>query len=425
MWDSPMTSITETGPVEAAISGKRWVQLVLGFIAMMTISSPQYVWTLFVAPFQTTTGAALPAIQFTISLVIVLQTFSSPIQGFLVDKFGPRALIAVGAAMSGVGWIASSKIATLEGLYLTYGLLCGIGTGIVYVGIVGLMVKWFPDRRGLATGVVAAGYGFGAILTTNSIYTMIQSVGYRQTLVIFGAIFAIIGVLAALGMRMPTELDALPAPAVAASGRDIPPKDMLRTKVFWLMFVMMTMMSTGGLMIIVNFAPFSKDFGVANMMLYGFAALPLALTIDRVTNGLTRPFFGWISDHIGRENTMAVAFLLEAAAVSVMVYYRSDALLFVTLSAVVFFGWGEIFSLFPSTLTDTYGAKYGTTNYGFLYMAQGVGSVLGGPAAAYLHDVTGSWLPVFGLIIGLDTLTAILALAALKPMRRAYLAKMA
>jgi MFS transporter, OFA family, oxalate/formate antiporter len=420
-----MTSITEAEPVESAISGKRWVQLVLGFIAMMTISSPQYVWTLFVAPFQTTTGAALPAIQFTISLVIVLQTFSSPVQGFLVDKFGPRALIAVGAAMSGAGWIASSKIATLEGLYLTYGLLCGIGTGIVYVGIVGLMVKWFPDRRGLATGVVAAGYGFGAILTTNPIYTMIQSVGYQQTLVIFGAIFAVIGVLAALGMRMPTEHDALPAPTVTASGRDIPPKDMLRTRVFWLMFVMMTMMSTGGLMIIVNFAPFSKDFGVANMMLYGWAALPLALTIDRVTNGLTRPFFGWVSDHIGRENTMAVAFLLEAAAVSVMVYYRNDALMFVALSAVVFFGWGEIFSLFPSTLTDTFGAKYATTNYGFLYMAQGVGSVLGGPAAAYLHDVTGSWLPVFGLIIGLDTLTAILALAALKPTRRAYLAKMA
>jgi MFS transporter, OFA family, oxalate/formate antiporter len=420
-----MTSITETGPVASEISGKRWAQLGLGFVAMMTISSPQYVWTLFVAPFQTTTGAALPAIQFTISLVIVLQTFSSPIQGFLVDKFGPRTLIAVGAALSGAGWIASSQITTLEGLYLTYGLLCGVGTGIVYVGIVGLMVKWFPDRRGLATGMVAAGYGFGAILTTNPIYTMIQSVGYQQTLVIFGTIFAIIGVLAALWMRMPTERDALPAPTVTAGGREIPPKEMLRTKVFWLMFVMMTMMSTGGLMIIVNFAPFSKDFGVANMMLFGFAALPLALTIDRVTNGLTRPFFGWVSDHIGRENTMAIAFLLEAAAVSVMVYYRNDAVLFVALSAVVFFGWGEIFSLFPSTLTDTFGAKYATTNYGFLYIAQGVGSVLGGPAAAYLHDFTGSWLPVFGLIIGLDTLTAILALAALKPMRRAYVAKMA
>jgi MFS transporter, OFA family, oxalate/formate antiporter len=417
-----MTSITETAPLAPAISGKRWLQLLLGFITMMTISSPQYVWTLFVKPFQTTTGGALPAIQLTISILIVLQTWLSPAQGFLVDKLGPRFLIAIGAAMSGAGWILASKVTTLEGLYLSYGLLCGIGTGIVYIGIVGQMVKWFPDRRGLATGVVAAGYGFGAILTTFPIDSMMKTAGYQQTLVVFGAIFAVIGVLAALGMRSPGATDHLPAPVVTSSASDVAPATMLGTKVFWLMFVMMTMMSTGGLMIIVNFAPFARDFGVADVMVFGLAALPLALTVDRITNGLTRPFFGWVSDHIGRENTMALAFLLEAAAVSVMVYFRNDAFIFVVLSAVVFFGWGEIFSLFPSTLTDTFGAKYATTNYGFLYMAQGIGSVLGGPAAAYLHDYTGSWLPVFGLIIALDTLTAILALAALKPMRRAYLA---
>jgi MFS transporter, OFA family, oxalate/formate antiporter len=429
-----MASITDTAPLAPAISGKRWMQLLLGFIAMMTISSPQYVWTLFVKPFQTTTGAALPAIQFTISLVIILQTFSSPIQGYLVDKFGPRFLISFGTILSGLGWITSAKIpalvaasgsalSPLQVLYLTYGVLCGIGTGIVYVGIIGLMVKWFPDRRGLATGAVAAGYGFGAILTTFPIDNMIKSAGYEQTLIVFGSIFAVVGVLSAIFMRTPTEHDKLPAPVVSSTARDVGPFTMMRTGVFWLMFVMMTMMSTGGLMIIVNFAPFSRDFGVADIMVYGMAALPLALTVDRITNGLTRPFFGWVSDHIGRENTMALAFFLEAAAVSVMVYYRNDALTFVALSAVVFFGWGEIFSLFPSTLTDTFGAKNATTNYGWLYIAQGIGSVLGGPVAAYLHDLSGSWLPVFGLVIGLDTLTAILALLALKPLRRSYLAR--
>jgi OFA family oxalate/formate antiporter-like MFS transporter len=156
---------------------------------------------------------------------------------------------------------------------------------------------------------------------------------------------------------------------------------------------------------------------------FGFAALPLALTVDRITNGLTRPFFGWISDHIGRENTMALACLMEAAAVTAMLLLRDNAVLFVIMSAVVFFGWGEIFSLFPSTLTDTFGTKFATTNYGFLYMAQGIGSVLGGPAAAWLHDLTGSWLPIFGLIITMDVLTGVLALVALKPMRRAYRAR--
>ncbi|MFZ0117042.1 MAG: MFS transporter, partial [Xanthobacteraceae bacterium] len=214
--------------------------------------------------------------------------------------------------------------------------------------------------------------------------------------------------------------DSVPPAPPMASAKDVPPRIMLRTNVFWLRFVMMTMMSTGGLMIISQFAPFARDFGVANIMVFGFAALPLALTVDRITNGLTRPFFGWVSDHIGRENTMALAFLMEAAAVTAMMLLRDKAMLFVILSAVVFFGWGEIFSLFPSTLTDTFGTKFATTNYGFLYMAQGIGSVLGGPVAAWLHDLTGSWLPIFGVIITMDVLTGVLALVALKPLRRAY-----
>jgi OFA family oxalate/formate antiporter-like MFS transporter len=184
---------------------------------------------------------------------------------------------------------------------------------------------------------------------------------------------------------------------------------------------MMTMMSTGGLMVISQFAAFSRDFGVADIIVLGAAALPLALTVDRITNGLTRPFFGWVSDRIGRENTMGIAFFLEAAAILAMLYFRDNALAFVALSGVVFFGWGEIFSLFPSTLTDTFGTRHATTNYGFLYMAQGIGSVLGGPVAALIHGAAGSWLPVFGLIIAMDALTAILALAVLKPMRRAWL----
>jgi MFS family permease len=274
----------------------------------------------------------------------------------------------------------------------------------------------------LATGVVAAGYGFGAILTTFPIDSMMKQSGYQHTLVVFGIVLGLIGALAALAMRMPTSDDALPPPPELASKVGVAPGEMLRSKVFWLMFFMMTMMSTGGLMIISQFAAFSRDFGVANVMVFGLAALPLALTVDRLTNGLTRPFFGWVSDRIGRENTMGIAFLMEAASVTLMVMFRDNALVFVILSGVVFFGWGEIFSLFPSTLTDTFGAKNATTNYGWLYIAQGVGSILGGPLAALLREQTGSWLPVFAIIIAMDALTGILALAVLKPMRRAYAA---
>ena len=413
-------------PSQIAALNARWIQLLLGFIVMMTISSPQYVWTLFVPSFQKTTGSILSEVQWTITILIVLQTWLAPMQGFLVERFGPKLLIGLGALMNGAGWIASSYIQTIWGLYATYGLLCGIGTGIVYIGIIGLMVKWFPDRRGLATGVVAAGYGFGAILTTFPIDSMIKASGYQHTLVVFGAIFGVIGLIGALMLRSPSEERMTGEATLATKEVGYAPIIMLRSPVFWLMFVMMSMMSTGGLMVITQFTSFAKSFGITaqtTVVIFGmaFAAIPAALTFDRITNGLTRPFFGWVSDHIGRENTMAIAFILEGIAIFLMLQYRSDPYLLVVLSGLVFFGWGEIFSLFPSTLTDTFGTKYATTNYGFLYMAQGVGSILGAPIAAMIYEATGSWMPVFGLVIGMDVLTGLLALFVLKPLRRAWI----
>jgi OFA family oxalate/formate antiporter-like MFS transporter len=405
---------------ETAVRG-RWIQLGLGLLAMMAISSPQYVWTLFVKPFQTTTGASLAAVQITFSLLIVLQTFFSPVQGYLLDRFGPKLLISIGMVLTGLGWVTAAYTDSLVGLYATYGLLCGVGTGIVYVGIVGLMVRWFPDRRGFAAGLVAAGYGMGAMLTTFPIDATMTAAGYRTALVAFGIIFGAVGVLAALGLRAPRPGEVPTEAHVATSAGDTAPKDMLRTPVFWLMFAMMTMMSTGGLMVTSQFAAFAREFGIADVVVLGFAALPLALTFDRVMNGFTRPFFGWVSDHIGRENTMGLAFLLEAAAIGLLLYYRQNAAAFVLLSGLVFFGWGEIFSLFPSTLTDTFGTKNATTNYGFLYMAQGVGSILGGPVAALIREGTGSWLTVFGIVIAMDVATGLLALFVLKPMRQARL----
>src|SRR6204780_3295598 len=205
----------------------RWVQLVLGLIAMMSISSPQYVWTLFTKPLQETLGATLPAVQVTFTILVVLQTWLSPVQGYLVDRFGARMLIGAGCLLSGLGWISSAYATSLTGLYLTYGLFCGIGTGIVYVGIIGLMVRWFPDRRGFATGMVAAGYGFGAIATTFPISSMMASAGYQHTLVVFGIILGVVGAAAALAMRMPQATDKLPKVAVMSSAKDVAPTDIL------------------------------------------------------------------------------------------------------------------------------------------------------------------------------------------------------
>jgi oxalate/formate antiporter len=412
----------------AAWHSNRWNQLVLGVIAMMAISSPQYVWTLFTGPLNAKLGTTLAQLQWTFSLLIILQTWCSPLQAYLVDRFGPRLLISLGALLAGGSWILSAAVDNIWALYLTYGVIGGFGTGIIYVGVIGLMVRWFPDRRGLAAGLAAAGYGFGAFFTSFPIDSMIKSSGYAHTLVVWGVIQGVIGIVAAQWLRLPPDAyrveSTAPTAVIAAqqTRRNFSPREMLKNPIFYLLFVMMSMMSTSGLMVTSNVGPFAKDFGVANVLVLGMAALPLSLTLSRFTNGLTRPFFGWISDHIGREATMALAFSLEAVAILVLFAFINQPALFVVLTGLVFFGWGEIFSLFPSTLTDTFGPKYAATNYGFLYIAQGVGSILGGPAAAFLKQTTGSWTAVFIVVAVLDALTAVLAITVLQTLRRQHFA---
>jgi OFA family oxalate/formate antiporter-like MFS transporter len=405
----------------------RWSQLVLGVIAMMAISSPQYTWTLFTGPLNQKLGTTLAELQWTFSLLIILQTWFSPFQAYLVDRFGPRLLISLGAILSGGSWVLSAPVDNIWMLYLVYGVIGGFGTGIIYVGVIGLMVRWFPDRRGLATGLAAAGYGFGAIFTSFPIDSMIKSSGYAHTLLVWGVIQGIIGVVVAQGLRLPPDNYRPPSAAIAAgrpqqSRRDYSPGEMLKNPIFWLLFVMMSMMSTSGLMVVSNVGPFANEYKVSQALVLGMAALPLSLTLSRFTNGLTRPFFGWVSDHIGRESTMTLAFSLECVAILVLFAFIDRPALFVVLTGLVFFGWGEIFSLFPSTLTDTFGPKYAATNYGFLYIAQGVGSILGGPAAAFLKQTTGSWTAVFIAVAVLDAVTALLAITALRQMRQRHFA---
>jgi oxalate/formate antiporter len=409
-------------PAAAAVpaAGTAWTQLLLGLICMMTISSPQYVWTLLTKPLMAKFGVELPALQVTFSILVVLQGFFSPFQGALIDRFGARTLISIGTLLAGVSWIFAAHASSATMLYLTYGGLGGLGTGIVYVGVVGLVVRWFPGNRGFAAGIVAAGYGMGAIVTTFPIASTLASHGIDYTLGLYGAIFAVVGVLAAQGLRTaPQTREA----DTATSSRDFRPSQMLKTPIFWLMFLMMTMMSTSGLMVTSQMASFAADFGVSKVLVFGLAAVPLALTIDRFCNGLTRPLFGWVSDRFGRENTMTFAFALEGIAMTLWLMTRSDPMLFVLLSGIVFFGWGEIFSLFPSTLTDTFGNRFATANYGWLYVSFGIGSIFGGPLAALLHQHAGSWIPVFGCAIALDLTTALLAFFVLKPSRARFLAR--
>ena len=304
----------------------------------------------------------------------------------------------------------------------------GIGAGVIYGGSVGNALKWFPDRRGLAAGLTAAGFGAGSALTVIPISNMIASSGYEAAFLWFGLGQGVVVMLVALMLRAPKagEVTAPAAPAVQQTLRDYSPVEVLKTPVFWVMYAMFVMVGAGGLMAVAQLAPIATDFkvGTIPVSILGLTlpALTFALTIDRVLNGVCRPFFGWVSDHIGRENTMFVAFLIEGIGIYALLVFAGNPLLFVILSGLVFFAWGEIYSLFPATCTDIYGRKFATTNYGMLYTAKGTAALLV-PLANVLTNATGSWHAVFYVAAVLNIVAAVMALAMLKPMRKLVMAK--
>jgi OFA family oxalate/formate antiporter-like MFS transporter len=388
---------------------------------MVMIANLQYGWTLFVNPIDQKYHWGRAAIQVAFTIFVLTETWLVPIEGYLIDKFGPRVMIAGSGVLVAIAWAINSVADSLFLLYVG-AAIGGIGAGVIYGGSVGNALKWFPDRRGLAAGLTAAGFGAGSALTVIPIANMIQSSGYQSAFLRFGLGQGIVVVLVALFLRAPKpgEVNAPAAPAVAQSKRDYGPGEVLRTPVFWVMYAMFVMVGAGGLMATAQLAPIAKDFNVGGIpvSILGITlpTLTFALSIDRVLNGFCRPFFGWVSDNIGRENTMFIAFFAEGVGIWFLYLNANDPLLFVLLSGVVFFAWGEIYSLFPATCTDIYGRTFATTNYGLLYTAKGTASLIV-PLANVLQVTTGSWKVVFLVAAALNIVAAIMAVVVLKPMR--------
>ena len=404
-----------------ASEATRWGQLIFGIICMVMIANLQYGWTLFVGPIDAKYNWGRAAIQIAFTIFVLTETWLVPIEGYLIDKFGPRIMISLSGVLVAIGWVINSVADSLFLLYVG-AAVGGIGAGVVYGGSVGNALKWFPDRRGLAAGLTAAGFGAGSALTVVPIANMIQSSGYEAAFLWFGLGQGIVVTLVALLLRAPQagEVAAPAAAAVQQTRRDYTPAEALKTPVFWVMYAMFVMVGTGGLMAVAQLAPIANDFKVATVpvSLIGLTlpALTFALTIDRVLNGLCRPFFGWVSDQIGRENTMFIAFLIEGIGIYALLMVAGNPVLFVIMSGLVFFAWGEIYSLFPATCTDIYGRKFATTNYGMLYTAKGTAALVV-PLANVLTTATGSWHAVFYVAAILNIVAAVMALAVLKPMR--------
>jgi MFS transporter, OFA family, oxalate/formate antiporter len=414
----PTASPTAEGPYF------RWLQLAMGIVCMAMIANLQYGWTLFVDPIDAKYHWGRAAIQLAFTLFVVTETWLVPVEAWFVDKYGPRVVIAFGGVMISLAWILNSYADSLVLLYLA-AIIGGIGAGSVYGTCVGNALKWFPDRRGLAAGATAAGFGAGAAITVVPIANMIAASGYQYAFLTFGIGQGVIVFILAFFLRkpsraMPPKKKQLNLPQTKV---DFTPPQVLRSPIFWVMYLVFVMVAAGGLMTAAQIAPIAKDFKIADapVGLLGFqmAALTFAISLDRIFDGFGRPFFGWVSDTIGREHTMFIAFGTGALMLLTLSVYGHIPIVFVLATAVYFGVFGEIYSLFPATSGDTFGVKYATTNNGMLYTAKGTASLLV-PLASIIATNYG-WQAVFVVAVALNATAALMAIFVIKPMRRAFI----
>jgi OFA family oxalate/formate antiporter-like MFS transporter len=371
----------------------RWFQLCASLVAMIMIANLQYAWTLFVQPLADNTGWGLTQIQFAFTLFILFQTWVQPLDGWLIDRLGPRGFISAAGLLCGVGWAGMGYATSLPMLYVLY-CAAGIGAAFVYSGSIGSALKWFKERRGLASGIMAAGFGGGTALFIPFISSMIESRGYQSTFVATGVLQGIVIVVVAQFLRHPPAAALVAAPAAGTTPkvgyRHFTTGEMLRTPQFYVMYAMFVMMATGGLLVTANAGPMARAWGLSA------AALALAATLSPIANGASRIFWGWVSDRLGRETTMVVAFLLQAIClVLVITIGQTSAMWFAITLVLVYFTWGEIYSLFPSATADYFGTRHATSNYAVLYTAKGVASIIGGWFGAFLFEQSGSWAFIF------------------------------
>ena len=413
-----------TAPQTKNLNSPRWPTLIPCVVAMLAIANLQYAWTLFTTDITKTFHARLDQVQWALTFFVIAQTALFPISAYLVDRFGPRRVVTLASLLVAIGWVGAGWVNSLPALYAVYAI-GGVGAGAVYSSCVGVAMKWFPDRRGLCVGVVAGSYGFGTALTTLPISYLIEHNGYRAAFMIFGAIQGVLVLGAAQFLRMPpvgwlpAGWEAIKAKVqrkVQQSTRDCSPGEMLRSGSFYLLYLMMTLVTASGLMLTAQLKPIGVTYGYDKYALFGgFTVLTLTLSVNQVLNGSARPFFGWISDHLGRYDTMAMVFVMEAIAITALTMVVDKPFWFIAISALMFFAWGDIYSLFPAAIADIFGTKYATTNYGIQYTAKGIGSILAGPGAALLMAASHSWIPVFWGAVACNVFAAGLAVLWLKP----------
>ena len=412
-------------PVMEGTPATRWIQLGAGVVCMAMIANLQYGWTLFVDPISKTNHWDRASVQLAFTFFVMTETWMVPLKAWIGDRYGPRPVMMAGAVLIAIAWVINAYAHSLGLLYLG-AVVAGLGAAAIYGTCVGNALKWFPDKRGLAAGATAAGFGAGAALTVVPIAQMIAAAGYRHAFLVFGIGQGLVVLLVGLIIHAPKILHPpiVRRLSIPQAKRSVKPNKAVRTPVFWLLYVIFALVAAGGLMTAAQISPIANDYGIAKtpVALFGIsaAALTFALSLDRILDGIGRPLFGMLSDRIGREFTMGIAFTTAAAMLLLLGVAGRDPIVFVVASAFYFLVFGEIYSLFPATCGDTFGSRYAATNAGMLYTAKGFGALLVPIASVIAAHY--SWEAVFMVTVGLNVTAALLALFVLRPMRRRYIA---
>ena len=387
----------------------RWFQLGAALVAMVMIANLQYAWTLFVNPLREANGWSLTDVQWAFTLFILCQTWVQPLDGWLIDRLGPRRFISLAGVLCGLGWAGMGYATSLPARYSLYAV-AGVGAALVCSGCIGSALRWFPDRRGFAAGIIAAGFGGGTALFIPIIAFIIGNYGYRTALLWTGVAQGVVIFAVAEFLCHPAHGVAAaprrPGSAAPKAQQQFTTGEMLRAPHFYVMYAMFVMMAIGGLMVTANAGQMAQAFGLAA------GALTLAASLSPLVNAASRIFWGWASDRIGRERAMIIAFVLQAVSLLLVVGIgHLSAAWFALTLVLVYFTWGEIYSLFPALLDDYFGSRHATSNYGILYTAKGVASIVGG-VAALLFERFGTRSAAFYGSAGLTLVAAVLAVGA-------------
>jgi MFS transporter, OFA family, oxalate/formate antiporter len=417
------------------IAGNRWVQLISGIIAMILISNYQYAFTLFSPGMkQTFAGVPYAKIAAVFSAFILFETWPMPVAGYFVDKFGIRKLMTVGAIFIALGWVLGGTVAKSPfDLYIYYGVIAGTGSGIIYISSVANAVKWFPDRRGLAVGLTAAGFGGGAALTVIPIASTIHNLGWAKAMAVWGLAQGVIALIAAMILRHPPS-GWIPAgwdqraqqvrKVVVQSKVNFTWTQTLGRPEFYFLYAMFFFACAGGLIATANLSQIAKSLHVSDAKILGLAIIPLAVTLTSLCNAGSRILWGSVSDRLGRENTMFLTFGIEAILVYLVTKIGGNPIAFVVLFSLVFLFWGEVFSLFSASTGDVFGPKYASANYGMVYTSKGLASVFAGfGAAALAAYLGGSFAVPFYISAVLCGIAAVFSLFVLKPLLRNRIAR--